>query len=78
MLKWPQRMTAVIGVARGIKFLHTVSVPGIMRNDISIENVLLDQTLTAKISNYNLPALPNNKHNKVGEIFITILYNNFS
>uniref|UniRef100_A0A6V7QQH2 Protein kinase domain-containing protein n=1 Tax=Ananas comosus var. bracteatus TaxID=296719 RepID=A0A6V7QQH2_ANACO len=66
MLKWPQRMTAVIGVARGIKFLHTVSVPGIMRNDISIENVLLDQTLTAKISNYNLPALPNNKHNKGG------------
>ncbi|XP_020088179.1 probable LRR receptor-like serine/threonine-protein kinase At1g14390 [Ananas comosus] len=66
MLKWPQRMTAVIGVARGIKFLHTVSVPGIMRNDISIENVLLDQTLTAKISDYNLPALPNNKHNKGG------------
>uniref|UniRef100_A0A1D1Y4H4 non-specific serine/threonine protein kinase n=2 Tax=Anthurium amnicola TaxID=1678845 RepID=A0A1D1Y4H4_9ARAE len=66
MLKWPQRVAAAIGVARGIQFLHTVTAPGISGNDLNIENILLDQTLTAKISNYNLPMLPKNKNNKGG------------
>ncbi|CAL9767308.1 unnamed protein product [Musa acuminata subsp. burmannicoides] len=66
MLKWPQRLAAVTGVARGIQFLHSVTVPGIVGNDLNIETVLLDKTLTAKISNYNLPVLPKNKNNKIG------------
>ncbi|KAJ8505686.1 hypothetical protein OPV22_006572 [Ensete ventricosum] len=66
MMTWPQRVSAVIGVARGIQFLHTITVPGIIGNDLNIENILLDQTLTAKISNYNLPTLPNLKNNKGG------------
>lgn len=65
MLKWRQRVAAVIGVAKGIQFLHTVTVPGIVGNDLSIENILLDETLTAKISNYNLPVLPKNKNNRI-------------
>lgn len=58
----------MIGVARGIQFLHTVTVPGIVGNDLGIENILMDQTLTAKISNYNLPMLSKNKNNKVKNI----------
>lgn len=61
MLKWPQRMTAVIGVARGIQFLHTVTTPGIYGNDLKMENILLDHTLTAKIQNYNLPVFERTK-----------------
>ncbi|KAJ4789169.1 protein kinase family protein [Rhynchospora pubera] len=64
MLKWPQRVTAVIGVARGVQFLHNVSVPGITGNDIDADNVFLDHTLTAKIGNFNLPKLPSNKNHK--------------
>ncbi|XP_018674424.2 probable LRR receptor-like serine/threonine-protein kinase At1g14390 isoform X1 [Musa acuminata AAA Group] len=66
MLKWPQRLAAVTGVARGIQFLHTVTVPGIIGNDLNIENIMLDKTLTAKISNYNLPVLLKNKNSKGG------------
>ncbi|KAI6676806.1 hypothetical protein NL676_037602 [Syzygium grande] len=55
MLKWPQRMTISIGVARGVQFLHTGMAPGIFGNDLKIDNVLLDESLTAKISNYNIP-----------------------
>ncbi|XP_020572567.1 probable LRR receptor-like serine/threonine-protein kinase At1g14390 [Phalaenopsis equestris] len=66
MLKWPQRVTAVIGVAKGLQFLHSVIVPGISGNVLKIENILLDEILTAKISNYNLPVLPKNKNKKVG------------
>ncbi|WOL09170.1 putative LRR receptor-like serine/threonine-protein kinase [Canna indica] len=66
MLKWPQRLAAVTGVAKGIQFLHTVAIPGIAGNDLNIENVLLDKTLKAKISQYNFPVLLKNKNNKVG------------
>ncbi|KAK8939589.1 putative LRR receptor-like serine/threonine-protein kinase [Platanthera guangdongensis] len=65
MLKWPQRVRAVIGVARGLQFLHTVTVPGLVGNRVNIENILLDETLTSKISNYRLPVLPKNKNKKV-------------
>ncbi|KAK1259700.1 putative LRR receptor-like serine/threonine-protein kinase [Acorus gramineus] len=62
MMKWPQRVAAVIGIARGIQFLHSVMVPGIYRNGLRTENVLLDETLTAKVGSYNLllPSLINN------------------
>ncbi|KAG0491782.1 hypothetical protein HPP92_005180 [Vanilla planifolia] len=66
MLKWPQRIAAVIGVARGVQFLHTVTVPGISGNDLNMENILLDETLTAKITNYNLTVSPESYSNKVG------------
>lgn len=47
-------MGITIGIARGIQHLHTGMASGIFGNDIKIDNVLLDETLTAKISNYNV------------------------
>ncbi|XP_031249683.1 probable LRR receptor-like serine/threonine-protein kinase At1g14390 [Pistacia vera] len=60
MLKWPQRMAIIIGAARGIQFLHTGVAPGIFGNNVKIDNILLDETLTAKLSGYNIP-MPSNK-----------------
>ncbi|KAH7515895.1 hypothetical protein FEM48_Zijuj10G0075000 [Ziziphus jujuba var. spinosa] len=54
MLKWPQRMAITIGFARGVQFLHTGVAPGIFGNNLKIENVLLDNSLSAKISDYNI------------------------
>ena len=62
MLKWPQRAAAAMGIAKGIQFLHSVGISG---NDLGIENILLDETLAAKISNYNLPVGIKNKSVKV-------------
>ncbi|KGN51894.1 probable LRR receptor-like serine/threonine-protein kinase At1g14390 [Cucumis sativus] len=53
-LKWPQRMGITIGIARGIQHLHTGMASGIFGNDIKIDSILLDETLSAKISNYNI------------------------
>ncbi|KAI8004758.1 putative LRR receptor-like serine/threonine-protein kinase [Camellia lanceoleosa] len=53
-LKWPQRMGIAMGIARGIQFLHSGITPGMYGNDLKIENILLDKTLTAKISSYNI------------------------
>lgn len=54
ILKWPHRMGITMGIARGIQFLHTGTQHGIFGNDLSIESVLLDDNLTAKISSYNI------------------------
>ncbi|CAH8387647.1 unnamed protein product [Eruca vesicaria subsp. sativa] len=55
VLQWPQRMAIAIGVARGIQFLHMGVAPGIFGNNLDIENILLDGTLTVKISGYTIP-----------------------
>lgn len=51
VLKWPQRMAITMGIARGIQYLHTGGVQG---NDLKIENILLDESLTPKISSYKI------------------------
>lgn len=51
VLKWPQRMAITMGIARGIQYLHT---GGVLGNDLKIDNILLDESLTAKISSYNI------------------------
>ncbi|XP_019427872.1 PREDICTED: probable LRR receptor-like serine/threonine-protein kinase At1g14390 isoform X2 [Lupinus angustifolius] len=55
LLKWPQRMTISIGIARGIQFLHKGIAPGIFGNNLKIENILLDGSLNAKVSGYSIP-----------------------
>lgn len=57
VLTWPERLGVLIGVARGILFLHTGVVPGIFHNNLKITNVLLDQNLVSKLKGYNLPML---------------------
>ncbi|EHA8590993.1 putative inactive leucine-rich repeat receptor-like protein kinase [Cocos nucifera] len=59
-LTWTQRISAAIGVAKGIQFLHAGIIPGLFANDLKITKVLLDQNLVAKISSYNLPVLAEN------------------
>ncbi|KAG9459225.1 hypothetical protein H6P81_003733 [Aristolochia fimbriata] len=66
MLKWPQRVSTVIGIARGIQFLHTGMMPGIFGNDLKINNIVLDENLVAKVSGYNLPLPSKDKISKVG------------
>lgn len=55
MLKWPQRMAITMGIAKGIQFLHTGLASGNFGNDLKIENILLDDSLTPKITSYNIP-----------------------
>ncbi|OIV93740.1 hypothetical protein TanjilG_16591 [Lupinus angustifolius] len=59
MLKWPQRMAMSIGIARGVQFLHTGVAPAIYGNNLSIENILLDDSLNAKVSRYSIPFTSN-------------------
>ncbi|KAL6560153.1 hypothetical protein OROHE_006391 [Orobanche hederae] len=70
-LTWAQRISAATGVAKGIQFLHTGIVPGLVANNIKITDVLIDQHLVTKINSYNLPLLSDstgkdNLHNYLG------------
>jgi serine/threonine protein kinase len=55
MLKWKQRMTIMIGIARGIQYLHRGVNNGIFGNNLKIENILLDNNLNPKVSGYSIP-----------------------
>ncbi|KAK3033702.1 hypothetical protein RJ639_033926 [Escallonia herrerae] len=59
-LTWSQRIAAAIGIAKGIKFLHTGIVPGVFSNHLKATDILLDQNLVAKICSYSLPLLAEN------------------
>ncbi|CAM0947500.1 unnamed protein product [Alopecurus aequalis] len=56
-LTWGQRISAAIGVAKGIQFLHGGIIPGLFGNNLRINNILLDQNHVAKIGSYNIPIL---------------------
>ncbi|XP_020092617.1 probable inactive leucine-rich repeat receptor-like protein kinase At3g03770 [Ananas comosus] len=65
-LTWTQRISAAIGVAKGIQFLHGGIMPGLFANNLKITNILLDQNLVAKISSYNLPVISENMKIELG------------
>ncbi|XP_027346231.1 probable LRR receptor-like serine/threonine-protein kinase At1g14390 isoform X2 [Abrus precatorius] len=64
MVKWPQRMAISIGIARGVQFLHTGVAPGIFGNNLKIENILLDDSLNAKVSRYKISLQSKGAHNE--------------
>ncbi|KAK1389267.1 hypothetical protein POM88_017445 [Heracleum sosnowskyi] len=61
---WNIRREICIGVARGLAYLHEEIQPHIVHRDIKASNILLDENLTAKISDFGLAKLfpPNMSH----------------
>ncbi|KFK35730.1 hypothetical protein AALP_AA4G029200 [Arabis alpina] len=56
-LDWPTRNKVCIGIAKGLAYLHEESRLKIVHRDIKATNVLLDQALNAKISDFGLAKL---------------------
>lgn len=54
---WPTRRKICVGVARGLAFLHEEVQPHIVHRDIKASNVLLDDELEPKISDFGLAKL---------------------
>ncbi|KAG2632548.1 hypothetical protein PVAP13_2NG114100 [Panicum virgatum] len=56
-LDWSTRFEIILGIARGLAYLHEESSIRIVHRDIKASNVLLDTDLTPKVSDFGLAKL---------------------
>ncbi|RVW81907.1 Receptor-like serine/threonine-protein kinase [Vitis vinifera] len=57
LLDWPSRYKIAVGAARGIAYLHHDCIPHIIHRDIKSSNILLDQNMEARVSDFGLATL---------------------
>lgn len=65
-LKWPQRKSIILDVARGLAYLHYGIKPAIYHRDIKSTNILLDSDLRARVADFGLA-----KESREGESHLT-------
>jgi len=51
---WPDRLRICLGSARGLMFLHHGFVPHVIHRDMKSSNILLDENMEPKISDFGL------------------------
>ncbi|XP_051114913.1 systemin receptor SR160-like [Andrographis paniculata] len=56
-LDWPARRRIAIGAARGLNFLHHGCIPHIIHRDMKSSNVLLDDKLESRVSDFGMARL---------------------
>ncbi|XP_010694279.2 calcium/calmodulin-regulated receptor-like kinase 1 [Beta vulgaris subsp. vulgaris] len=53
-LSWERRVHVALDVARGLEYLHDGAVPPVLHRDIKSSNILLDQSMRARVADFGL------------------------
>lgn len=53
-LRWELRVQIALDVARGLEYLHDGAVPPVVHRDIKSSNILLDQSMSARVADFGL------------------------
>ena len=56
-LDWQKRYNIILGIARGLLYVHEDSQLRIMHRDIKASNILLDENINPKIADFGLARL---------------------
>ena len=72
-LDWPKRLNIIFGVARGLLYLHQDSQLQIIHRDIKASNILLDEKMQPKISDFGLARLFNSEETHVSTMIVGTL-----
>ncbi|KAI9108942.1 hypothetical protein K1719_020247 [Acacia pycnantha] len=57
VFSWSERLAVLVSIAKAVHFLHTGMIPGFIKNRLKMNNILLSENWTAKLSDYGLSVI---------------------